>query len=232
MSEALHRMAGIDRLPIFPLPLVLLPNEIVPLHIFEERYRQMLKDVEEGRRLFGVSLFEPPHELVDRPETGTVGCVAEVREAETLPDGRSNIVTVGVVRYRVLDYLETSDPYLVARVEFFEDAADDAAVLEPLTDAVFAMFERMAQAAFKLGGSRSQPPELKRSDPESLSFLITAAFNFENEKKYSLLETTSTIDRLQQLKTILTPTLRQLEESAAIQTVSRSNGHSKKEIDL
>ena len=203
MSEILDKVRGIKTIPIFPLPLVMLPNEILPLHIFE-----------------------------DRPAPGSVGCVAEIRESETLEDGRSNILTLGVVRFRLIDYVDTGDPYLVGDVEFFEDEKKDVGELTPLADDVFALFERMAKAAFKMSGSRGQLPEIQHSDPEALSFLISAAFNFENDKKYGLLRTTSTIVRLTELKKVLDQAVGQIEESAEIQTVSRTNGHSKKKIDI
>lgn len=60
MSEATDKVEGITQLPLFPLPLVLLPNELLPLHVFEPRYRQLLKDIELKRNMFGISLFEPP----------------------------------------------------------------------------------------------------------------------------------------------------------------------------
>ncbi len=232
MSEALLKVAGLKHLPLFPLPLVALPNEFVPLHIFEERYRQMLKDVERERNIFGISFFDPETSFIDKPATETVGCAVEIRQSETLPDGRSNVLTLGIVRYRLIDYVDSGEPYFVGDVEFFEDASEERNVVEPLADEVFELFERMAKAAFKIGGGRGKLPEIQRSDPESLSFLITAAFNFDNEKKYALLEMTSTSKRLGELKTILNQTVGQMEESAEIQTVSRTNGHSKKRIDL
>jgi Lon protease-like protein len=232
VSDALDKVDGIRHLPIFPLPLVMLPGEIVPLHIFEERYRQMLRDVATERNVFGITLFEPDGAYLDRPAVGAVGCVAEIREIDTLPDGRSNIITYGVVRYRSIDYVETGDPYLVADVEFFEDTDEDDTLIQPLADEVFALFERMARAAFKLGGSRGPLPEIHQTDPESLSFLITAAFNFDNARKYELLAMTSTLERLNDLKELLDRTVVQMEASADIQTVSRLNGHSKKKIDL
>ena len=230
--DVLEKIRGIRHLPIFPIPLVMLPNELLPLHIFEDRYQQMLKDVEEEGKLFGVVLFEPQDAFEDRPAFGSVGCVAEIRESETLDDGRSNILTLGLLRFRVIDYIDAGEPYLVADVEFFEDDKDDDLEIKPLADAVFALFERMAKAAFKLSGNRGQPPQIKRTDPEALSFLITAAFNFENDKKYGLLKTTSTSERLSELKKILEQAVGQIEESAEIQTVSRTNGHSKKKIDV
>lgn len=232
MSEGLLKVAGIKHLPLFPLPLVALPNEFVPLHIFEERYRQMLKDVERERNVFGVTFFDPETSFIDKPSTGTVGCAMEIRQSETLPDGRSNILTLGLVRYKLIDYVDSGTSYLQGAVEFFEDTKEASGTVEPLADEVFSLFERMAKAAFKMGGGRGKLPEIQRADPESLSFLITAAFNFDNDKKYSLLEITSTSERLTQLKSILAQTVVQMEESAEIQTVSRSNGYSKKRIDI
>lgn len=232
MSEGLLKVAGIKHLPLFPLPLVALPNEFVPLHIFEERYRQMLKDVERERNVFGVTFFDPETSFIDKPATGTVGCAMEIRQSETLPDGRSNILTLGLVRYKLIDYVDSGTSYLQGDVEFFEDTKEASDTVEPLADEVFSLFERMAKAAFKMGGGRGKLPEIQRADPESLSFLITAAFNFDNDKKYSLLEITSTSERLTQLKSILAQTVVQMEESAEIQTASRSNGHSKKRIDI
>ena len=107
MSEASEKVAGIRHLPLFPLPLVLLPNELLPLHIFEPRYRQMLKDVGLEKNLFGVIYFNQEESLAGKPPVDTVGCAAEVRELQSLPDGRSNILSVGVIRYRLLDYVDS-----------------------------------------------------------------------------------------------------------------------------
>jgi ATP-dependent Lon protease len=232
MSEALEKVAGTKHLPIFPLPLVMLPNELLPLHIFEDRYRQMLKDVEKEGNFFGVVLFDPQQSLSEKPAIGAVGCVAEIRESETLPDGRANILVLGLVRFRVVDYLDAGEPYLVGDVEFFEDELDDTNELDPLSGEVFALFQRMAKAALKMSGGRGSLPEIQQSDPEALSFLITAAFNFENDKKYRFLEMTSTLERLSELKEVLDSAVVRLEQSAEIQTVSRTNGHSKTKIDL
>lgn len=231
MSEILDRLRDVRRIAVFPLPLVLLPGELLPLHIFEDRYRKMLKDVE-IERLFGITLLESGTSVGEEPLKGTVGCVAEVREVETLPDGRSNILVLGLARYRLVGRIESGEPYLVADVEFFEDGEEDARSLAPLADEVFELFGRMARAAFKMSGSRGTLPEIKRAGPEALSFLITAAFNFDNEKKYSLLEMTSTAERLKTLREILVKTVAQMEETADVHAVSRSNGHSNKKIDL
>ncbi len=232
MSELFDKLSGIKHLPIFPLPLVLLPNELLPLHIFEPRYRQMLDDIKTEDNFFGVSLFNPSESFVEKPSAGTVGCAAEVRNVDILEDGRSNVLTMGVMRYRLLDYAETDAPYLVGDVEFFEDEPEDEATLTDLTDDVFAFFKRIAAAAHKLSNQRGALPEIPRADPEQLSFLIMAAFDFEADFKYQLLETRSTIERLEKLREILRQTVGKLEENADITKLAQTNGHGKKKIEI
>jgi Lon protease-like protein len=232
MSEALKKVEGIRHLPIFPLPLVLLPGEFLPLHIFEPRYRKMLDDVRADRNLFGVTFFDPQDALSEVPEAGRVGCVAEVREVEELPDGRSNILTSGLIRYRLHEYVDAGEPYLLGDVEFFEDEEEDEKILGPLGDKVHALFERIAKAAFKLSGSRGALPDIPKADPQQMSFLITAAFNLENELKYEMSEMRSTTERLEKLGEVLLRAVDKLEANADIQQAAKTNGHSTKKIDL
>jgi ATP-dependent Lon protease len=232
MSDASDKVAGIKHLPLFPLPLVLLPNEFLPLHIFEDRYKQMLKDSLEDRKLFGVTYFEPQNDLITKPAAGTIGCVAEVRENQELPDGRSNLLTMGLIRYRLIDYVESGDPYFVGEVVFFEDEEESETGLQPLTDEVYELFERVAKAAFKLSGGRGRFPEIPKTAPEHLSFLVTAAFNLDNELKYQMLEITSTSSRLEKLRDILNQAVNKMEDSAEIHKIAQTNGHSKKKLDI
>lgn len=232
MSEAFEKVAGIRHLPIFPLPLVLLPNELLPLHIFEERYRKMLADVEADKHLFGITFFNPTEDFIEKPEIGTVGCVAEVRDVQMLPDGRSNIVTAGVIRYRLIDYIDAGEPYLVGDVEFFEDEAEDAEAVNPVADEVFELFRRIAKAAHKLSGERGIFPDIPQAEPEQLSFLVTAAFNLEAAMKYEMLETRSSVERLTRLREILLQAVDKMEDNAEVQKIARTNGHAKKKIDL
>jgi len=232
MSDALDKVAGIKHLPLFPLPLVLLPNEFLPLHIFEDRYKQMLKESLEDRKIFGITYFEPSDELVTKPAVGTTGCVAEVRENQELPDGRSNILTMGLIRYRLTEYVETPDPFFVGDVIFFEDEKESIEILQPLADEVYELFERVAKAAFKLSGGRGRFPEIPKTEPEQLSFLVTAAFNLDNELKYQMLEITSTKSRLEKLHDILDQAVNKMEDSAEIHKIAQTNGHSKKKLDI
>ena len=232
MSEAFDKVMGINTLPLFPLPLVLLPNEILPLHIFEPRYRQMLKDIELSRNVFGLTFFDSKDAIADRPAPGTIGCAAEVREAEMMPDGRSNVITQGVIRYRLIEYADAGTPYLTAKVEFFEDEPEDEELIKPIADEVFDLFDRIAKAAFKLSGNRGSFPEIPKTGPEQLSFLVTAAFNLDNDVKYKLTAMTSTIERLSKLKSILVQAVDRMEANAETVMAAQTNGHSKRKIDL
>jgi len=109
MSEAIDKVRGVSELPLFPLPVVLFPGVPLPLHIFEPKYRQMLADVRVTNNLFGLSYFDSAASDKDIPPAGHVGCVAEITETQAMPDGRSNILTVGVIRYRIDSYVERGD---------------------------------------------------------------------------------------------------------------------------
>ena len=232
MSEALDKVRGVRELPIFPLPLVLFPGVPLPLHIFEERYRRMLADARASNNLFGLSNFTPDAAGGGRPPAGHVGCATEVVEVQPLPDGRSNIMTVGVARYRVTGYAERGEPYLVARVEFFEDEEEDQEVVGRRAAEVSEMFMRIARAMRTANQERGALPELPEDDPERLSFLVAAVVEMDAETKQRLLETRSTSERLRRLHTMLAQAVDADEERARTHELARGNGHAGKKLDL
>jgi len=112
-------VSGRRRLPLFPLPgVVFFPETTLPLHVFEPRYREMLKDALEGERVLGIQLLVPggPPDPAGRPEVFPVGCAGEVVEHEALPDGRSNILLRGLFRYRIEGEVPAGKPYRVGEV--------------------------------------------------------------------------------------------------------------------
>ncbi|MFN2414974.1 MAG: LON peptidase substrate-binding domain-containing protein [Pyrinomonadaceae bacterium] len=232
MSEALDKVRGVRELPLFPLPLVLFPGVPLPLHIFEERYRRLLADVRASTDLFGLSYFVPEASAEDRPPAGHVGCATEVVEVQPLPDGRSNIMTLGLVRYRVGGYVERGDPYLVARVELFEDAEEDSAVVVRRAGEVTEMFMRIARAMRAANDERGALPELPQGDPERLSFLVAAVVEMEADAKQQLLELRSTAERLRRLYTLLAQAVSSYEERRRTHVLARGNGHAGKKVDL
>src|SRR5687768_14295014 len=165
MSEAIDKVRGVGQLPIFPLSLVLFPGVPLPLHIFEPRYRQMLNDIRINNNLFGVSYFDASTSPQEVPPAGHIGCVAEVSETQTLPDGRSNILTVGLIRYRIEEYVEQGEPYLVARVSFFEDDAEDDELLRESSHEVAETFTRIARAVRTINDERASLPDISDTEP-------------------------------------------------------------------
>ena len=232
MSEAYDKVRGVTELPIFPLALVLFPGVPLPLHIFEPRYRQMLNDVRAGNSLFGVSYFDASTSDRDAPTVGTVGCVAEVTETQGLPDGRSNILTVGIIRYRVEEYVDRDNPYLVARVSYFEDDEEDPNVLSESARDVAEIFTRIARAVRTINDERASLPDISDTEPQRLSFLVAAAMEVDTQIKQDMLEMRSTGQRLSQLREVLKRAVANYEERARIHELAKGNGHSGRKIDL
>jgi Lon protease-like protein len=232
MSEASERVMGVKDLPIFPLAVVLFPGVPLPLHIFEPRYGQMLGDIRVNDNLFGVSYFDASSSTDELPPAGHVGCVAEVSETQTLPDGRANILTVGVIRYRIEEYVERGDPYLVARVSFFEDEEEDEDLLRASSREVAETFTRIASAVRTINDERASLPDISDTEPQRLSFLVAAAMEVDTDLKQELLEMRSTSERLRRLRQMLTRAVSGYEERARIHEMAKGNGHSGRKIEL
>jgi Lon protease-like protein len=232
MSEALDKVRGLTELPVFPLPVVLFPSVPLPLHIFEPRYRQMLKDIRVTNNLFGVAYFDPSTETTEAPAVGHVGCVAEVTETQNFADGRSNILTLGVVRYRLESYVERGDPYLVAKLSYFEDNEEDEEVLAGPTKEVAESFTRIAQAVRTINDERTSLPDISDTEPQRLSFLVAAAMELDAEVKQELLELRSTFERLERLRGMLSQAVKGYEERARIHELAKGNGHGGRKIEI
>ncbi|MBA3320371.1 MAG: LON peptidase substrate-binding domain-containing protein [Pyrinomonadaceae bacterium] len=232
MSEAFDKVRGVRELPLFPLPLVLFPGVPLPLHIFEQRYRRMLVDVRASNSLFGLSYFDADEAIDARPPAGQVGCAAEVVEVQPQPDGRSNILTIGLVRYRLVEYVDAGEPYLVGRVEFFEDDPDTTGEVIASAGEVADLFTRIARSVRVVNDDRAGLPDLNAIEPERLSFFVAAAMEMEAGDKQKLLELRSTVERLRRLQALLAQVVISYEERARVHQVAKSNGHSGQPLKL
>ncbi|MFP5219898.1 MAG: LON peptidase substrate-binding domain-containing protein [Actinomycetes bacterium] len=187
------------RLPLFPLGLVLVPGQLLPLHVFEPRYRVLVEDLlgqPESARELGVLAIRAGREVGEDGVLALheVGTVARLRTADRHPDGRYDVLTVGVDRFRVVGF-EHDKPYLVGRVERLSDAPGDpadAAVLAPAARAALAQYVRALAAA---GSGRDALPELPE-DPRSLGYLVTAAARVDLADRQALLEAPDDAARL------------------------------------
>jgi len=110
-----------SHLPLFPLPVVLFPGTLIPLHIFEPRYRQMVDDTFSGDRRFGLLYHDPDEAGPFMNEPGRVGTVAEIRRRQGLPDGRSLILVRGVDRFQTVSEVDLGKPYYEAEVKGYSD---------------------------------------------------------------------------------------------------------------
>jgi ATP-dependent Lon protease len=232
MSEAMDKIRRVRDLPLFPLPVVLFPGVPLPLHIFETRYREMLSDIRVSNSLFGLSYFDSSISNKEIPPPGHIGCVAEVTEVQELPDGRANVLTMGVIRYRVEEYVESVQAYLVGRVSFFEDKEDDDEALGERTREVADTFTRIARAVRILNDERATLPDISDTEPQRLSFLVAAAMEIEAEVKQELLELQSTGERLRRLRDMLFRAVTGYEERARIHDLAKGNGHSGHKIEV
>jgi Lon protease-like protein len=186
------------RLPLFPLNTVLFPGMPLPLHIFEERYKLMIGTCLVTDRTFGVSLIREGHEVGEPADPFAVGTFARILDVERLPDGRMNLVAVGVRRYRLLHVLEER-PFLVGRVRALPDA--DERVEPALAASVAEGFRAYVR---DLPGGEGVIDRLELSDdPEALSFQIAASLQIPAPRRQDLLELESTAERLGRLEAII-----------------------------
>ena len=208
-----------SRLPIFPLQAVLFPGTPLPLHIFEPRYKRMLADCLAADRRFGIT---PLNEERGRPETGTVGCVAEVRVNQELPDGRSNIVVLGGSRFVLSRFLEESLPYLVALVQTFDDEPDS----EPPADDTVALrrlFSEYIAGLRQLNDAEPEEPTLPE-DALMLSFQVAGAIECDPGVKQRLLTERSTARRVKALIQLLPLLTSALERAIKMHRRAHTNG--------
>jgi Lon protease-like protein len=199
-------------LPIFELPVVLLPGELLPLHIFEERYKRMLTHCLETGEPFGIVLRD------DEGGARNVGCTAEVDEVlERMDDGRMNIVVSGGSPFRVLDRFETAE-FPAGEVELI-----DAESELPERDEEAATRARRAfrELARQTGAEPPEPEQLEEFD----SYALAARITLPAETKQVLLETRSEAQRMRALGRALGAVAAAVRRQRRIAERARSNGH-------
>jgi Lon protease-like protein len=202
-------MPGLE-LPIFELPLVLLPGEQVPLHIFEDRYKRMVGTVLEEGEPFGIVLR-------DDDGARSIGCTARIDDVlERFDDGRMNIVVSGEAPFKVLDRFETPD-YPSGEVELIADQD-----VPPIDDAsANAAREAFAELAERATGERPEPEELDGAT----AYSIAARIELPPETKQQLLEMRDEDDRMALLANALGAVGKALER--AEEAAERASGNGK-----
>lgn len=213
---------ALDTLRLFPLPLVMFPNAPQLLHVFEPRYRAMLRDCLADDKRFGLS-FLAPHRG-DRPVPGDVGCRARVERYRILPDGRYNVLAVGEERYVLHDLVFSETQYLVGSVEFFSDHAGDSPI-EELAALVRREFDAFV-ASWRELQDFVPPPGDVPTDPMNLSFHVAASLEIDPDTQEDLLRLTSTRVRLQRLLALLESENADRQSRIETLRLARGNGRS------
>jgi len=196
---------SVRELPLFPLPdVVLFPQEVLPLHIFELRYRLMLKSVLDSDRRFGVVRWDPEQKAM-----ASIGCCAEILQCQTQADERSNLVTIGQQRFRLLNVVREA-PFMVGLVCWLEDEPVEVD-LHPLANNVRQALQDVVDLSGKLLGQQTVLPNDLPELPRELSFWVGGHLGGAvADHQQQLLEMTSTSDRLQRELDLLDHTRRQL----------------------
>jgi Lon protease-like protein len=198
-------------LPLFPLNVVLFPGTVLPLHIFEPRYRQMIVDCQREDKPFGIVLVKPESEFLQEIPY-EVGTMIEMRELHQLPDGRYVLMALGIKRFRIINQ-HREKPYLAGIVELFDDVAEPPEQLASFAQQVQYLFEDYLDLVLKASGEEKTIEVPLPDEPEELSHFIAYFLDLQEDLKQHLLELTSTQQRLQEEITILrreVPFLRQI----------------------
>ena len=199
-----------DRLPLFPLGVVLLPGEPIPLHIFEPRYKEMVRECIDGDRPFGIV-------YASEEDVATVGCTARIeRVAARYSDGRLDIVAVGEARFHV-ETIHRDRSYLTADVSGLEDEPDAGA--QGVRSSAIARHLKLLEMA----GEEPDPQRYDQGLPAS--FVIARNAGLDLADKQKLLEMVRESDRLRTLSDHLEGLLVRLKKARDLRSLARGDGH-------
>jgi Lon protease-like protein len=201
---------GISELPLFELPVVLLPGELMPLHIFEERYKRMIGHCLDAEEPFGIVLRD------DDGSARRIGCTARVTEVlERFDDGRMDIIVTGEEPFRVLERFD-GDEYPAGEVETVPAEAEEPADPEAADDAR----ETFADLVRRVSGSEPEIDGLEESD----AYAIAARVELPVLTKQRLLELRSEAERMKLLGQALHDLVGLLKRSREIAEAAKMNG--------
>ncbi len=187
--------ANAIELPLFPLNVVLFPGMIIPLHIFEPRYRQMITDCDQQKSPFGMVLARPTS-IPLQEEPSLVGTMAEIQQLERLEDGRFTLIAFGLQRFRILSQ-HREKPYLSGWVELYTDRLEASQDLAGYTRQAGNLFRKYLGMLLEMANEKQVLAEIP-SEPEELSHFVAQFLDIQDEQKQQLLELTSTQQRLKE----------------------------------
>ena len=202
-----------EYLPLFPLDVVLFPEMVLPLHIFEERYKQMIGECLQDNSPFGVL-----YARADR--VAMIGCSAEISQVvKQYPDGRLDLVAVGRERFQV-SFFDSEKAYLRASIELLPDSVGRQ---EPSGNLVRQALDLYAQAS-RLTGEGDPEEFSPEPSVQGLAFKLAASLHLQNEIRQRILEARSEDQRLEELAEHLSALIPRLTERQESVKRAGSNG--------
>ncbi len=192
-------------LPLFPLGSVLFPGALMPLHIFEPRYRLLIRRCIDRQRPFGIVLIRRGSEIGPSAEPYAVGTEAKIVAESLLPDGRSYIVTRGERRFAVETLMPEVEPYLVGQVRYLDETDGDGA-LDRATMALEALGAYLLAVVAVTDDSRGEhalADDLRGAQPRDLAYRIAGSLAVDAPQQQALLELETTSARLAEETRIL-----------------------------
>ena len=205
-------------LPLFPLNLVLFPGGVLPLYIFEQRYREMVKYCIRNESSIGIVMIKEGDEEGENATPCKVGTAVDLVEVDRFPDGRMNIMTSGHSRFEILD-VNDELPYLVGRVRMLDtlDAEPDTSLEEIAAETREAYIEYETLSSYLMFGWI--PPEDTPEHPQQLAYQVGTRLRIPLEDKQTLLEITSFDELLREE----TEVLKSINRQIAFRLAARNN---------
>jgi ATP-dependent Lon protease len=205
-----------ERIPLFPLNVVLLPGANLPLHIFEPRYRQMVQQCVEDKTEFGMLLSLPKGVV-------RVGCTAEIADvAKRYDDGRMDIMTVGRAPFRIVELVNAEtfgdDILLEGAVDYLDDRE------RPLDPKVRRELVELYEVCYTIVYG-DYPKNVQNQVPQELSYIVAGNLPMDLMWKQQVLESRSEADRQERLVTYLREWAPHLEKIEMLRQNADGNGH-------
>ena len=209
-------------IPLFPLNTVLFPGATLPLHIFEDRYKEMIGACIDAQRPFGVLLIRKGFEVGDLAEPFEVGTTAHIARVDELEEGKMNLLCLGGRRFRTLK-LVGNDPYLTGEVELLETTATDDPKAKELSDDAGSLFAEYVRLYLAMSNQWARSIEMP-GEPDLLADFIGSRLGVKPQTKQRLLEELSARTRLALEVQILGEAIREMTPRVEEARIMRWSG--------
>ena len=201
-------------LPLFPLNVILFPGMVLPLHIFEERYKAMIGDCIEREEPFGVVLIKEGQEVGGPAEPYTIGTSARITTVDRLEDGRMNLLTKGERRFETVGITQQV-PHMVGQVRYLEEQPGE--VPEALMAELGEQYTTFLRNLSSLAGGWTASAEIPQ-DPIALGYGVASNLDLSQSIRQEILELDTAVQRLERLL----PLLKRGNEALLEQVVKRN----------